>query len=463
MAQMPEWGLTPEQQAELASLQRRQRLAAELQKQTAPRGVQMAGKIAVPSGRGEAIARLLAGLGSDYMDSSATKGQGEVVGRAGREAGEQMTQLLGAPDQKQSIAQALASQYPGIRQQGAVWQGQANANAMAQQKQAADMAIAKEKQRGDLEQEQFKQLAENLRAGAGVYKEYGAPQQAVTALSTGKMDQGVPPTPRAPDIVRDPATGKPTQATTYSLKGEQDVKFPGGISMTAEMKLPGEEGKLRLQSEQKELDEAKVNAQSAVAEIGNVARLVRAVEQGAQVGGGASVAQSARKFGQFFGVNFPATGPTDSARSALGERLLENVRKLAPVTQPDVDTVNRLVGSIDTDPTALAELSAWYTARALRSLQNYEKFVATKRSQSQSGDYATADIGIELPKNLPGPAWFQMLTMQALADQGGDISRFGDPATGQPMDRGSRFNLTPRAFGPNVPQPPSGVTIRRGN
>lgn len=456
----PEWGMTDEQIAELEQLARRRAMTQELAKQ--PQGVQMVGGVAVPRGRGEAIARLITGLGGQFADQDASSRMQDIRKNSGQQAQAEMQQVMQRTSPQEQISAALQSQYPGIRQQGMGWQSQ-----------QAKVAAEKQKQEAAMAELAFKEMQSNNRQAAGLYGDRNQPNDALNVLQRG-MGQGRPPNigpMPEPEIRQGPNNS--LYALTTEKGGVRDVKGLGGMNVG--INLPGKEAEIKLGNEIKELSDSKSSAQSAMADLGNVNRLIRAVDNGAKLGGGTSVAQAAAKFGEFFGIQFPVTGPTDTARSALETRVIDAAKKLAPVTETDVNTVRRMVGSIDTSPSAVAELSAWYSAHALKAIQDHESLVGEKQKLSTGADYSTYLNGIRAPQQLFGPQWFQMLVMQALSDQGGNLSKFAGPdglPIGQPVDKqgrpitgqppmAPRFNITPRAFG-GGDLPPGVRPLNRG-
>ena len=419
------FGLPLEYQSELEALQRRRQLAQMLAQQSmAQQGTQMAGPIAIQQGPLANIAKLLTTFVANKADTNAQAESKTLAQRAFGEGQTELQNLQGMPTQQARIAAALASRFPGIRGMGSTWQNQ--------QSKAVEKA------------------AEVLGAN-------GQPGVAVDALANNTVptSASIPPPPE-PKVITAP--GLPTPfVQTKDTKGQYGIHFPN-MGSSVEVKLPGKEGELALTRDSEELKARKDAAAAAMSNIATAQRLTDLYQQGLKTGGGAGVIQGARKVAQAFGVDMPETGMTDSARTLLGERILDRAKSLgANPSDADREAIKQIVGGIDTDPNAVGSLLAWMTGKSLKTLQDYNEFVAIKRQTARADHlYDTADVGIRAPTALFGPKGLQMRTIQALQQEGGDVTKYQDP-TGQQIPADAQFQFgTNAAIAPNPPSSPQG-------
>jgi hypothetical protein len=162
--------------------------------------------------------------------------------------------------------------------------------------------------------------------------------------------------------------------------GEQDFKYEPkaqNVTVNTGAKVDDAIDIGRVQSLEKRLVEELPATRNV---IRNSVAAVDLLDQGAKAGGGQSVFQAIRKFGQAFGVDVPETGLTDQLRTSLGENILAEARKLAPVTGNDVLLLQKLIGSIDTDPQSLREISAIMLAKSLLTQDRHNEEVDRARS-----------------------------------------------------------------------------------
>lgn len=416
--------LPPEYAEQIQKLQRQQQIAQFLQQQAMQANTQptqVLGGYAVKRSPLEGIASLLTGVLGTKAGSDAGTGITQVQGQAQKAQQEEISNLVSQyqADPKAGIAAALAAKFPGNRKLGEDWQ---------------------------------KQYQERVNQFAGVAKDTD-PRTAGAAVAGQQIPSNwAPPPLPSPSFATDPA-GNP-YVQTANRKGETEVKYaPKGVNVTTN--LASREGEMAFARESKDLETRQQQARDAMQELANAQRLNQVLEQGAQVGGGAGIKQATRKFFQAFGVDTPETGPTDAAKQLLGEKILDRAKTLgANPSNADRDAIKEIVGSIDTDPTALSRLLSYTTASALKSVQDFQNFLQVKQEKATPGiDYTSAGVGIRLPENLFGSQNLQMNTIQALQQLGGDITRFKDPS-GQPFVQGSQFNIPPTAVQPrNLSQP----------
>src|SRR6478752_1590740 len=239
---------------------------------------------------------------------------------------------------------------------------------------------------------------------------------------------------------------------TRDRKGQPGIHFPPkGVNVN----LPGNEANTALDMLKTDLKGRQGSAEIARDTLAANSRAVDALESGAKAGGAEGVKQGIRSALQAFGVNVPENAPTTQLQQALGNELLNNARKLAPVTGTDIKVLEGILGNINSDPTALTKAIAFNHAMALKSLGGYNNYLA-----EQSGNLKTpyaADLfrgagsGFEMPNFLIGQAAFQAETARNYKNIGGDLSTFIDPVTGKPMDPNTQFNIKqPTAGFPGV-------------
>lgn len=398
----PQSMLPAEYEEELARLRRQQQMSQALYSQALqPRGTEMAGRVAIRRSPLEFLAQGLQAYLSQKGMSEADKSIAGVKTRAQEDYAKEFSGLQADPDQKTAIARALVSKFPQIQAWGASEQ---------------------------------KRRAELVKSIADATKDV-APGESVRMLQGGDPSAQVNiPKPEAPRFINAP-DGRSVIVNT-NRKGEQTGTYaPRDVNVT--QSLGGLEKRELIQDQREELKTRRTAAKEALASLATAGRAVDLLEQGAKAGGGQSVFQAARKFAQAFGLDVPETGMTDALRSSLGNAVLEAAQKVRPVSNTDIPFVMQQVGSIDTDPGALARLLAWTQASSLKAIQDYGGYVdEAKKNSSYPELYAGQQIGIQGPKQLAGPLWFQLLVLQELQRSGGDISGYrvnGEPIGGLQM------------------------------
>lgn len=420
------FGIPLEYQSQLEALAQRRKLAQALQAQSlqpiqVPQYGPMASKLSPLAPLGQALATYLNQKNINSAEAEQTKVLGEA--EAGGQA--EMGQVMGVADPQARIAAALASRYPGVRQQGSTWQKSRDARVLE-----AGKAI----------------LPQDPTAGMGILQSGNFPETPYAPPPPKPVQFGV-----TPDATQSP------YALFEQPGGKREMvpfRQPSVISQTT--RLPGAEGVLELERESKDLTARQAAAQAAMQDLATNQRLVKLYEQGLRTGGGESAYQVARQVGAALGVDLPATGMTDAARTLLGERLLDRAKTLGSnPSNADRDVIAKIVGSIDTDPNAVAQLIAWSSAKSLKTLQDFNQFVGIKRGNARlPGLYETADVGIRAPSQLFGPQELQYRMLEALQQEGGDLSQFQD-ATG-PISPNATFKFGPKAAIPSALPP--GIT-----
>jgi hypothetical protein len=194
------------------------------------------------------------------------------------------------------------------------------------------------------------------------------------------------------------------------------------------------------------------NKDSAAGAQNTIATAIRSnqlLNQGADAGGGASIRQGARKFAQAFGVNVPETGMTEELRQRLGENVLEKASKLAPVTGNDVILLQQLLGSIDTDPTALREINAVMLAKSLMTQDRHNAEVESARAVSSGNPAKYEPFKIKRGNIDTQDAAMLGRAYQLMKEFGHDMS--GYTYNGVPADKASfdfRFTGAPQGNTP---------------
>lgn len=346
--------------------------------------------------------------------ASADKGLGEIRKRGEEQYTQGVQSLTGASDPKKAIADLMSSNHPMLR---------AFASAQEKGRLEQEKLAAEQKQKGAEEQGRSVREAAQRAAAAG------NPQLAQEILSTGKIpttpftrttippEEVTIPDPNNPGKVlkawreTDPVTGKITMRP-----------MTGGQSITVENRMAGTEKAIDLEAERKELTDRQEKAQKAQKGLASSQRVRNLLRDGATAGGFTTPVQTARKFASLFGMNIPATGFTDELKSELSRRMVADVNLLGrQPTDKDAEIMQSIVGSIDTDPRALAKLSAYLEASAIKDIDDFGSFVDKKRTNALNPNlklYDTADTGINRNYRVSGSVQHALAVAQALVQEG---------------------------------------------
>ena len=248
-------------------------------------------------------------------------------------------------------------------------------------------------------------------------------------------------------------------STTYNRKLEPTLRY-APKSMQITNNLPGNEAKMGLdvlEAGLKPREEAAVAARNVYA---STSQAVDALSRGAQAGGGEAIKQGIRKVLQGFGVTTGETATTEQLGMALGNTLLSEAAKIKPISNTDISTLEKIVGSIGSDPTALTRALAFSQAMSLDAMHNFDRYVGEQEKTVQNDlartRLAGVRIGREAPKSLTGPAAFQLEVLRTMQNAGLDISRFNQPGTkgkpkgAGPFDENTDFNIDPSGGFPGV-------------
>lgn len=430
---IPTGALIPQEyQQQIDEARRKQMIAQMLQAQSMQnKGPQQIGPVAAKTSPLAGLANIAqAGIGG-VMDANAMADASRVKSQFEKDQSVDLQKLFAAPEAQQPQIGA-ASIFP---------QNQAIARTL--QTQA-------EKRREE---------------GAKILSTSGETSEAMAYLNNQ-----TPPPKRAfpqPIVSTQPDPNDPTGQrkipfiTNFDKYGRPTMSV--GSAATSTINLPNKEAEVRSGNEQDALKARQSQAESAQQTLATAQRLTQALEQGAVIGGGADLKQTARKIMQAVGIDTPESGPTDLARTQFGGGMLAQINKLGRnPTDYDEKLMQKLVGSLDTDPNAAPALIAFMTAQAHKTLQDFGDFVQTKRggqaAQMFPGLYDTADNGIRPPTELFGPQTLQFKTLEALKQAGGDITRFRDPSTGKPFAADSKFDIRASPItAPATVAPPAAV------
>ena len=437
---------SPEYRQQLEMYLRKQKLAQALQEMgmRGPQMPQQVGAQAPKMGFMSALAPVIQSLMGSLQERQAGEGLQRVSGEADKATQAEIAKLLNRPgtpavegnnpsafvpaqaaeplqSTSRELAQALASQDPRVA-----------AFAKLQQTQLA----AREKEEREAQQ---KRLGWGIEA-LGKMDPVAATRSAQTGALPANIERPAAPAPifdfkTGPDgkifgttTNIDPITGKQTGAMT-------------GAGSSMSVNLPGQEGKALIDANVEELTKNRLpKAKDALSLLGNVSRIADELDAGAKTGGGESVKQAARKVFQAFGVEIPSTGPTEVVKNALAENIFAKAASLRPISNDEKNFLLQQVGSIDSDPQALANILSWYSGQALKSLQEFDAQKQILAQDSQFGkQYAALASGVDIPKRLSGPAWFQAQQLQALQKLGGDPTGF--QLGNQTIEPDATFNI----------------------
>ena len=256
-----------------------------------------------------------------------------------------------APDIRGAIAQAMQSRFPKVQAQGAdmLKNERSNTTEIAKMLATADAAAGARFQQGGNSQAPVPKLealpVEFMKDAAGN-------DFTIVRDKTGKATVSYPPKGTAVNV--DARTGAKTDETADKMNMET------------------------LQNGRKDVEIAQASISSAI-------RATQLLNKGADAGGGGTIRQGVRKFAQGFGVDVPETGLTEELRMKLGDSVLAQARKLAPVTGNDIILLQQLLGSIDTDPNALREVNSLMVAKGLMS-QDLHNAQVDRTAATSSGN-----------------------------------------------------------------------------
>jgi len=395
--------LPPEYQAEIQRMMRQRALAEALSAQSlGQHPTEMISGRAVSQGGIGGIARALTGVVGQQQVGEADAGINQVQSQYADATQKEMEGILKAPDMRSAIAMAQASRNPQVR---------AFAAANMQRMQARDIA-------------------------AGTAIKAADPQGAYRATVEGAVPGYKIPAAKPPEIasITNP-DGTQTQMVqnfhpgTNSISGVPVPKTNNIINNQAT-----EDYKDATAEASTELKTKKEEASIAKAGFASNQRALEALQEGAKAGGGEEFLQSIRKAAQFFGFTSVETAPTEKLAMAMGDEVLANARKLAPVTQEDIAQLKQIKGSIGTDPTALAQMLEFLQAKNFKALHDYNSYLDVMKANAEKnpiaslrgrlmGLYGGQEIGYEAPRQLSGSLQSQLGVVKRLDQMGYDVSK----------------------------------------
>ena len=398
--------LTPEAQAQYDAAERKKQIALMMMKAN-PEGLQpmklgtIASRVHPLAFIADAASKHFAG--KEFEKSADAQGKLKTEGAANYSgAVNDFMGQNGPSGDPSAIARLLTNPSPAVQQFGKDTQSKM---AAAAEKEAERLLKAKE-------------------AAAKILGDYGDPAGALGVFNNGIPRDYKPPQMPEPEIRSTPGpNGQPVSyALTTNRKGEKSIhNLGGGVNVSVDNKLAGKEGELSLAREQKDLDDQRTLAQTAMNNLGVASRITNLIRDGASAGGLTTPIQMARKFAEPFGIKIPETGMTDELRGQLGEALLNRAKALGSnPSNADAERINQIVGSIDTDPQALVKLQAVITAKAHKDLADFQQFVGVKRQGKNASLYDTVDIGIRQPDQVAGTLPNKILVAQHMMQQGMD-------------------------------------------
>lgn len=335
---------------------------------------------------------------------------------------EQMAGYLSASDPKVQETLAMTSQWPQLQ---ADW-----------------------KERSKRRQEQLFKVAD-------VTKDRDPKTAIAAALGTGPGEGYGPPELKQGEVKWIPDPNNPgkfiPQTTNYDLHNQGKITLGSqGNSVSVDARQASKEGEMALEELRAQLKDKRAGADSAKATLSANRVALEAINAGAKSGGGEGYKQGLRKALQAFNITLPETTSTSELQMALGNNILANARKLAPVTREDLVQLENILGSINTDPAALQKMISVYNGIALKDLQDYNRYVDFQKGNLKS-DYARdlfsgAGIGYEM-QPPPGDTQQMLRAIAELQKRGGDVSQFA--VGGEQIPPDATFKLGAPAGSPS--------------
>lgn len=434
-------GLPPEYQQQIDTLLRQRAMAQMMMQQSMQPTPQPTnpGPVASKMSLLQPLMQALSGYMANRNATSAEQGIGQVQNQYQNETTQAIKALQDAASSngvQAAITQGEQSRNPIVQQLVAQWKTQAN-------QRLHDYAA---------------NLGENN------------PQGTARALTTGNInDAGIiptPPTPRVDMLETGPGLPKVPMVTNTGKGGYQTGAIaPGGTTVN----LPGTEAADALTGQRKELEEWKGDAKTAMKVMNDVNFAVDALRQGAQAGGLAEQKQVLKQALQGIGASVTGLDTIQQLQAALGGRVIDTMKEMGARGQAyDIAFLKNKLGAINTDPTALSDILNRSYAGALKTLHDYQDFVAGAQKTALSPYarqlYQNSLTGYDSPETLPGPISTQMGIASNYIQRGGSPDRFnleGVPLRGKGANQKTpQFNLRPQAVtpfnaAPGVTPPPA--------
>jgi hypothetical protein len=400
--------LPPDVQAQIASLLRQRGVSGQLMSSAlAPTQNEVISGRVIPTGGGQILAKVLSAYfgnrGLEKADEGIAGIRQQDLERYSAEAG-----ALTGNQSRAAIVQALASKDPRI----------------------AALAAGLQK-RNDERAGKYADLKKGVDA-TGAANDF----LNETPTPTGAFQQ-----PEFKQLPGAPANAPPT-LVNYGEGGRPNASQPASTNISQTNNLPGAEAGMALDTLKSDLKERKERAQIAKEALSSNRTALEAINAGAATGGLGSWAQTARKIAQGFGIEFDENTPTTTLTMALGNAVLAKARALAPVTGEDVKRLQEILGSLDTDPSALEKMISVYDGIAAKELQDFNKYVefqANNLKTPYAKDlFSGAAIGLE-PIAPGGNTGQGLRAIQEMAQRGGNPSQFA--VGGEQIPSDARFDI----------------------
>lgn len=400
-------GLPPEYADEIAKAQRRQAIAQALQQQAmAPQDTQMVSGIAVKNSGMSALLRALTGMTAAGQAESAGSDIRGVMGKNAAEERSALGQLAAQPDIKSKIAMAMSSRHPAVRALG---------------------------------QKYMEQQSKMAEAGMKGLFDVGDANTALNVGSTGNLPGAGYKVPEAPAPIWGTQPGVdgaaiPTVINIDPKTKKQTGGFGPGAASKTSVILPTKMGEATIEDSKKEYGSWRERADLAKEAFTASQRAIDALSAGAAPGPLGNFDQAIREFASGFGIDTKNLTATTDLRTALGTTILANARKIAPVTQNDIQYLEKNLGSISTDPQALSNIIAWQQAHSLKTLHDFQSYadaqeatLATQKDPTMRDSLAQLQSGMRVGREAPdspyGPDIMRLAVAQRLAKQGFDPKR----------------------------------------
>ena len=413
-------GLPPEYQQQIAQIMR-QKMLAQLMMQQSQHGLSQPTQF-TPGQYSYAV--------KQNPLASLVSGLGMFMGNKG--AADADTQIGDINSQAASAAQQELARIMALPPEQRVSQG----------------ATAKFSQTRSYAENERKRLADAAKAQAPLLAERGDLAGATGALTSGMPNQNPqPPAAKEPTLITVDDPNNPGKKITAwreedPKSGKVTYRNVQGQQINIDARAAGEEQKMALGETKSELKTWQDKADLAKDTINSSRLALEAINEGAKSGGGEGYKQAIRKLLQGFGVQMDATAPTEQLQMALGEAILANARKLAPVTGEDVKQLEKMLGSINTDPQALQKMLAYRSGNAMKTVQDFNKWYSVKAASLKDplaqGYFAGGNIGRE-PINPPGNTQQALMSIAEMVKSGGNPSDFA--VGGQQIPPDARFDL----------------------
>jgi hypothetical protein len=250
-------------------------------------------------------------------------------------------------------------------------------------------------------------------------------------------------------------------AITTGAHGRKEIKFaPKGSNISVDARQAKDVDKAAMEEVRPTMKSWQEKATAAKEVIQANGLALDALSRGAKAGGLEGLKQSLRGIAQGFGVNTDKFTETTELQMAVGNAILANARKLAPVTAEDIRRLETILGSVSTDSTALEKMLTEYNGMAAKTLQDANRYFDQTEeimpTDLSKGLVRAGSIGHEMIPP-PGNTNQALRAIQTLQRQGGDPTQFA--VGGNPIEPGAQFNI--RGTPPQTPTPGPGTIPKK--